>query len=107
MATGVLGTSTPSATTWTAVYTVPSAKVATCNVSVCNRNATSATVRIAVSDSTTPSNGEYLVYDYTLQPAGSSGALMQYTGLVLDAAAKITVYASGTGVDFVVLGYEA
>lgn len=107
MATGVLGTSTPAATTWTAVYTVPSAKVATCNISVCNRNATSATIRIAVSDATTPSDGEYLVYDYALLAAGTAGALMQYTGLVLDAAAKVTVYASATNVDFVVLGYES
>lgn len=107
MASGVLGTSTPSATTWTSVYQVPASMVATVNVSVANRNSSSATFRLAVSDNATPSNGEHLVYDYTLGAAGTPASVFQYTGLVLDAGARVTVYASGTGVDFVVVGYEA
>jgi len=107
MATGILGTSTPSATAWTSVYQVPTGKVATCNVCVANRNASTVTFRIALSDNTTPSNGEHIVYDYTLAPTGTPASIFQYTGLVMDAASRVTVYASGSGVDFVVIGYEA
>lgn len=107
MASGRLGASTPAATTYTALYTVPSSKVASFSVSVCNRNSSSATFRLALSTATTPSNGEFLEYDYTLTAAGTPGASFERTGLVADEGKVVSIYASTTGLDFVAYGFEA
>ena len=56
MASGILGQSAPSATTDTTVYTVPASTLAVLSVSVTNRGAAAATVRIALSASGTPTS---------------------------------------------------
>ena len=102
MASGILGQSAPSATTNTTVYTVPSAKTATFNVSVCNRGTTVANIRVAVSATGTPSNAEYIEYDTEI-PANS---VFERTGLVAQATKNLVVYADSANLSVSVYGYE-
>jgi hypothetical protein len=103
MATGRLGVADLSATTDTTVYTVPADTFSVVTVSVCNRGATTATVRIAVSSSTSPSASEYLEYDTDLLAKG----VLERTGIVMDSTNKyLIVRSSLTSVNAVVMGIE-
>ena len=103
MASGILGQSAPLATTNTTVYTVPSATVATFNISVCNTSSSSITVRIAVANSGTPLTAEYLEYNAVIPPNG----VLERGGIVANAAENVVVYASAAGLAVSVYGYEA
>lgn len=102
MATGILGTSDLAATTNTTVYTVPASTFAVASVSVCNRSASTVTIRIAVSATGTPGNSEWIEYDTQLLGNG----VLERTGLVLDATKRVVVYSSATSVNAVVMGIE-
>lgn len=103
MATGRLGVSAIPATTNTTVYTVPTGYYAVCNVSVTNRNASSAIkVRIAMASTSTPSNQEWIEYDTTIVPNG----VFERTGLVLNAGLNIVVYSDTANVGCTVYGIE-
>ena len=102
MSLKLLGKADLSATTNTSVYTVGSGKEALVNVNVCNRNSSAVTVRLANADGSTPSNDEYIEYDYSL----SANESFQRTGLHLQAAQIIVAYSSATNVSVVVDGLE-
>lgn len=103
MATGRLGVADLAATTDTVVYTVPSDTFSVVTVSLCNRGATTATVRVAVSSSTSPSASEYLEYDSDLLAKG----VLERTGIVLDSTNKYLIVRSNlTSVNAVVMGIE-
>lgn len=102
MATGILGQSAPSATTNTTVYTVPVATVATFNISVCNRSASTISVRVALAGTGTPAASEYIEYDAPIPPYG----VLERGGLVANAAENVVVYASAAGLSVTVYGYE-
>lgn len=102
MATGRLGVADLSATTNTTVYTVPATTFSVVTVSVCNRGATSATVRIALAASATPLDSEWLEYDSTVLPKG----VLERTGIVMEAGKLLVVYSSNTSVNAVVMGIE-
>ena len=102
MSLKLLGKADLSATTNTSVYTVGSGKEALVNVNVCNRNSSAVTVRLANADGSTPSNDEYIEYDYSL----AANESFQRTGLHLQAAQIIVAYSSATNVSVVVDGLE-
>lgn len=103
MASGILGTSNPSATTLTTLYTVPSAKLATLTLAAVNMASTPAYIRVAISTSGTPSASEYIEFDSIL---GGLGSTLDRTGIVLDATKRVVVYASTADVAFNVYGFE-
>lgn len=102
MASGILGQSAPSAATNTTVYTVPSAKTATFNISVCNRGLTLANIRVAISATGTPGNAEWIEYD-TEVPANS---VFERTGLVAQTTKNVVIYADSASLSVSVYGYE-
>lgn len=102
MASGILGRADLTAATNTTLYTVPATKVAAIGINFCNRNATAVTIRLAIATSGTPNNADYIIYDVTLQGNNS----LERTGIVVEAAENVVVYASATGVSAMAYGYE-
>ena len=102
MATGRLGTADLSATTNTTLYTVPTSTFAVVTVNLVNRSSSAVTVRVAMSATATPSNGEWIEYGVSL----AANTVLERTGLVLDAGKNIVVYASATGVSATAYGIE-
>lgn len=106
----------PGAGAGTDLYTCPASTSAIVStLVVCNQNATNQTIRVSVRSGTAasgagtanlgsaaaPSTSAYVLYD-TLVYAKSSLTLT--LGITLTEAEVITVYASGTGVSFLLFG---
>jgi hypothetical protein len=102
MATGRLGVADLSAATNTTLYTVPASTFSVVTVSVLNRGATAATIRLAVASSATPADSEYIEYDTSLSAKG----VLERTGIVIDAGKLLVVRSSATSVNAVVYGIE-
>ena len=102
MATGRLGAADLSAATNTTLYTVPASTFAVVTVSICNRNATNVTARLAVATTATPGNAEFVEYDVTIGPSG----VLERTGIVLDAGKLIVARTSAANVTAMVYGIE-
>jgi hypothetical protein len=102
MATGRLGTADLAAATNTTVYTCPADTFAVLTVSVCNRGSTAATIQIAICDTSTPGNDEYLEFDTSLSAKG----VLERTGIVLDAGKLLVVRSSAVSVTAVAYGIE-
>lgn len=101
----VLGQSAPGATTATTLYTVPSATEAVVSsVVIANRDASSATYRIAIRpNGASLANEHYIAYDVTV---GASDSTVLTLGLTLDAADILEVYASTANLSFSAYGSE-
>jgi len=101
----VLGQVAPSATTSTAVYTVPAATEAiVSSVTVCNRAGSAGTFRLAIRpDGAALSNEHYLVYDTGIS---SNDTIILTVGLTLDAADVLEVYASSADMSVQAYGSE-
>jgi hypothetical protein len=102
MASGRLGAADIAATTNTTLYTVPSGKYAVLSLNIVNRNTTTATVRVALTSTDTPTDAEWIEYDANI---GAKGVL-ERTGIVLDSGKKVVVYSSVSNVSCVVVGIE-
>lgn len=100
----ILGRSALAAATNTTVYTAPPDTVAAFNVSICNRGATAAKVRLALCDAGAgaPANADYLEYDFSLD----ANQAMERTGLTIDATKRVVAYADTANVSVVVTGQE-
>lgn len=101
----VLGQSNPSATTATALYTVPSATNAVVStLSIANIGSTLATFRVAIRPAgATLANQHYIAYDVSV--AGNDTVLLTL-GLSLAATDVVTVYSSNTSLAFSLFGSE-
>jgi hypothetical protein len=102
MATGRLGTANLSAATNTTVYEVPEDTFAVVTLSVCNRGASPCTVQVAICDTATPGDDEYIEFDTALSAKG----VLERTGIVLDADKLLVVRSSAASVSAVVYGIE-
>lgn len=106
MATGRLETPLDlAATTYTTAYTCPASTFAVATISICNRNASARTVRIALTTTAgpgTPANGEFIEYDTELLGKG----VLERTGIVLQAGMRLVVWSSAGDVSAVVYGIE-
>ncbi len=99
---GRLGTADLSAATNTTLYTCPASTFTVCTVNVVNRGATAANIRIAICDTSTPGDDEYIEYDVSLAAKG----VLERTGLVVDAGKLVVVRSSAVSVNAVVYGIE-
>lgn len=100
-----LGQSAPAATTLTDAYTVPGATSAIVEgITVCNRDATATTVRIAVSvGGGAIANKDYIFYDVPV-PANTT---VDLNGVItLAATDKVRVYSASGLVSFNLFGVE-
>lgn len=114
MATGILYTGTPGATTATTTYTVPNNTYTVCNVSFTNTSTTTAaTIRLYIGTSLgtagSPTgslvSSEAIEYGTVVAPGG----VFERTGLVLSSssgAKYITVYCSTATVNVNIYGIE-
>ena len=107
MPTGRLGVAELSASTYTNLYTPPASTFAVASVSICNRNATAVTVRVALTTTnptgnTAPADNAFLEFGVTV-PANS---VLERTGLVVDVGKYIAVWSSNTSVSAVAYGIE-
>lgn len=102
MASGILGQAALAAVTNTPLYTVPAGKLATFGVNLVNRAGSAISVRLAVATSGTPTDAQWLIYDFPLAANG----VLERSGLVAEAGRLVVVYASAVGVSATVFGLE-
>ena len=103
MATGRLASlDITNAATDTQLYAVPSSKVASFTLCMTNRTSSVIKVRIALTDTTSIGNDEYVAYDHSIYP----NECYERSGFVLSQGQFVYVRASATGISAVVYGYE-
>jgi hypothetical protein len=71
-------------------------------VSICNRGASAANIRVAVATSATPGNAEFIEFDTSISAKG----VLERTGIVMDAGKLLVVRSSAVDVSAVVYGIE-
>jgi len=87
---GLLGKADLEADTNTDIYTVPADRIATVNISLCNRADTPHRVHIALSDHPTDTDvADYIEYDTSIPAHG----ILERTGIVLSAGERVVVWA--------------
>jgi hypothetical protein len=101
----ILGQSSPSATTETTLYTVPSAKSAVASsISICNRGSGQTTFRVSISQGgSATANKDYLYYDVLL--AGND-TFIATIGITLATTDVVRVYSGNTSLSFQLFGTE-
>jgi glucose-6-phosphate dehydrogenase assembly protein OpcA len=101
----VLGQSAPSATTETALYTVPaSTETIVSSIVACNRGSSTATYRIYIAvNGAAAANNQYLIFDATLQAKETVALTL---GVTMDATDVLRVYSSTADLSFNAFGTE-
>jgi hypothetical protein len=92
-----------TANTEQTLYTVPASTEALCTISVCNRGAIAATVRVALgaSGDTAGQISGFIEYDVSIPPNG----VLERNGILLSADEKIFVNSNtATAISYVVIG---
>lgn len=88
-----------AADTDTLVYTLPTGKKASVNISLCARTQ-AAQIRLAVTGGSAPTDADWIEYDAAL----AQGGVLERTQIWLSAGDRIYARASETGVSVLVLG---
>ena len=97
MASGTLGTPVVlNANTLTTLYTVPTGKTATVNFNLVNISSSPAFVRVAISNTATPSDSEWVEHGTYLLPSGdkSNSNVLERSAFVCQAGANVVCYAN-------------
>ena len=107
MANGILGSAEMAAATYTPIYLVPTDTFSVVTVSICNKNTSSITVRLAIAKTdptgaTLPVGDDYLEYDTEILPNG----VLERTGVVIDASRQIYTRSSNANTAVMVYGIE-
>jgi len=102
MATGRLGTLDLAAATNATLYECPADTFGVVTVSVCNRSSSTAAIRVAICDTATPGDDEYIEFDAQVLAKG----VLERTGIVVDAGKFIVVRSDTTSVTAVCYGIE-
>ena len=104
MANGILGQADLPANDYTGVYEVPADTFSVVNVSICNKNSTPITVRLAVRKAAEalPQADDYLEYETEILGYG----VLERTGIIVDAGREIFAHSSSTSTAVVVYGIE-
>lgn len=102
MATGKLGSADLSADTLATLYTCPADTFTVATVSFCNRGNSAIAVRLALSESDTPTDADYLEFDVEILGKG----VLERTGIVLKEGEKLVVRSSAISVTAVAFGIE-
>lgn len=103
MATGRLGAESLAATTNTTIYTVPSDIVATVTVNICNRDASSSNVRLALVDGDIGSLSDKDYIEYTEICANG---VIERSGIAMGAGQTIVAYSGNALTTVQVWGWE-
>lgn len=101
----VLGQSSPTAGTATALYTVPPlTETIVSSLTVCNRGTAIGTYRISVRpNGTALANQHYVTYDAEIGPKATTALTL---GITMDASDVLDVYASTADFSFNAFGSE-
>lgn len=105
MANGILGSASLTLDTDTNLYNIDAADAifTVFTVNLVNRDSsTPALVRIAIADTATPGNDEFLEYDTELLP----GAVLERTGLIMQSGKYLVVRANTSTVTAMAYGIE-
>lgn len=85
-------------------YEVPSGNQATVSLNIVNRNATNANLRVALSETSTPTDDDWIEYDRVVLAAGNEPYYRP--GIVLGAGQFLVVFSSQANMSAVVWGFE-
>lgn len=99
---GLLATLKPAAGTAAVLYTVPTGRSATVNLSACNTGQADARVRVAVGTGDAPPESGWIEFDATLAPSD----VLERTAIALSAGQRLFVQSSAAGVCFNAWGIE-
>ena len=96
MANGILGSADLAASTYTAIYEVPADTFSVVTVSICNKQNSSITVRLAIRKAAEalPQADDYLEYETEILPYGT----LERSGIVVDAGREIFARTARAGV---------
>lgn len=103
MASGRLATSNPAANTITLLYTVPSNKIASFNLSAVNMGNIDAAITVYITDSSTTDSARLIENNLTLI---KFGGVLERGGLLASAGEKVYISCSSSNIAVRLYGYE-